>query len=162
MIEVVAAAIVFENRLLAFQRGASKYSYVANKFEFPGGKIKVNETQTDSLIRELKEELDLDIRVGEWITTVEHCYEDFSIRMYCYLVHLESFIGLLKEHVSYFHGSLEKAKQLDWIEADKSNFGYLRDKLPTYILLMKSWRGCIHGSSSITMMHQPVFCRSLC
>ena len=42
MIEVVAAVIVFENRLLAFQRGASKYSYVANKFEFPGGKIKAN------------------------------------------------------------------------------------------------------------------------
>ena len=83
MIEVVAAVIVFENRLLAFQRGASKYSYVANKFEFPGGKIKGNETQTDSLIRELKEELNLDVRVGEWITTVEHCYEDFSIRMHC-------------------------------------------------------------------------------
>ena len=109
MIEVAAAVIVFENRLLAFQRGTSKYSYVANKFEFPGGKIEANETQTDSLIREMKEELDLNVRVGEWITTVEHCYEDFSIRMHCYLVHPESFIGLLKEHVSYFHGSLEEA-----------------------------------------------------
>ena len=91
----------------------------ANKFEFPGGKIKANETQTDGLIRELKEELDLDVRVGEWITTVEHCYKDFSIMMHCYLVHLESFIGLLNEHVRYFHGSLEEAKRLDWIEADK-------------------------------------------
>ena len=119
MIEVAAAVIVFENRLLAFQRGTSKYSYVASKFEFPGGKIEANETQTDSLIREMKEELDLNVRVGEWITTVEHCYEDFSIGMHCYLVHPESFIGLLKEHVSYFHGSLEEAKHLDWIEADK-------------------------------------------
>ena len=119
MIEVVAAIIVFENRLLTFQRGAPKYSCVANKFEFPGGKIKENEPQTDSLIRELQGELDLDVRVGECITTVQHSYEDFSIRMHCYLVHLESFIGLLKEHVSYFHGSLEDAKQLDWIEADK-------------------------------------------
>ena len=90
MIEVVAAAIVFENRLLAFQRGASKYSYVANRFEFPGGKVRKDEPQEDSLIRELKEELDLDIKVGEWITIVEHSYKDFSIRMHCYLVHLES------------------------------------------------------------------------
>ena len=113
MIEVVAAAIVFENRLPAFQRGASKYSYVANRFEFPGGKVRKDEPQEDSLIRELKEELDLDIKVGEWITTVGHSYKDFSIRMHCYLVHLESFTGLLKEHISYFHGSLEEARQLD-------------------------------------------------
>ena len=119
MIEVVAAVIVFENRLLAFQRGGSKYSYVANKFEFPGGKVRKDEPREDSLIRELSEELDLDIKVGEWITIVEHSYKDFSIRMHCYLVHLESFTGLLKEHISYFHGSLEDARQLDWIEVDK-------------------------------------------
>ena len=120
MIEIVAAAIVFENRLIAFQRGASKYSYVANRFEFPGGKVRKDEPQEDSLIRELKEELDQDIKVGEWITTVGHSYKDFSIRMHCYLVHLESFTGLLKEHISYFHGSLENARQLDWIEANNS------------------------------------------
>ena len=119
MIEVVAAAIVFENRLPAFQRGASKYSYVANRFEFPGGKVRKDEPQEDSLIRELKKELDLDTKVGEWITIVEHSYKDFSIRMHCYLEDLESFTGLLKEHISYFHGSLEDARQLDWIEVDK-------------------------------------------
>jgi 8-oxo-dGTP diphosphatase len=119
MIEVVAAVIVFQNRLLAFQRGDSKYSYVANKFEFPGGKVRKDEPRADSLIRELREELDLDIRVGEWITTVEHEYQDFSIRMHCYLVHLESFTGILKEHISFFHGSLDEARNLDWIEADK-------------------------------------------
>ncbi len=69
MIEVVAAVIVFESRILAFQRGDSKYSYVANKFEFPGGKMRKDEPREDSLIRELREELDLDIKVGEWITT---------------------------------------------------------------------------------------------
>ena len=119
MIEVVAAVIVFENRLLAFQRGDSKYSYIANKFEFPGGKVRKDEPREDSLIRELKEELDLDIKVGEWLTTVEHEYQDFSIRMHCYLVHLESFTGQLKEHISYFHGSLDEARNLKWIEADK-------------------------------------------
>ena len=45
--------------------GDSKYRYVAIKFKFSGGKIKENELQTDSLIVELKEELDLDVRVGE-------------------------------------------------------------------------------------------------
>ena len=119
MIEVVAAVIVFENQLLAFQRGDSKYSYVANKFEFPGGKVRKDEPRENSLIRELKEELDLDIEVGEWITTVEHEYQDFSIRMHCYLVQLENFTELLKEHISYFHGSLDEVRNLDWIEADK-------------------------------------------
>ena len=119
MIEVVAAVIVCENRLLAFQRGNSKYIYVENKFEFPGGKMINDEPREDSLIRELREELDLDIKVGEWITTVEHEYEDFAIRMHCYIVHLESFTGILKEHISFFHGSLDEARNLDWIEADK-------------------------------------------
>ena len=119
MIEVVAAVIVFESRILAFQQGDSKYSSVANKFEFPGGKMRKDEPREDSLIRELREELDLDIKVGEWITTVEHEYPDFSIRMHCYLVHLESFTGILKEHISFFHGSLDEARNLDWIEADK-------------------------------------------
>ena len=125
MIEVVAAVIVFESRLLAFQRGDSKYSYVANKFEFPGGKVRKDEPREDSLIRELREELDLDIKVGEWITTVEHEYEDFAIRMHCYLVHLESFTGILKEHISFFHGSLGEARKLDWIEADKPTLDIL-------------------------------------
>ena len=119
MIEVVVAVIVFESRILAFQRGDSKYSYVANKFEFPGGKMRKDEPREDSLIRELREELDLDIKGGEWIKTVEHEYPDFSIRMHCYLVHLESFTGLLKEHISFFHGSLDEARNLKWIEADK-------------------------------------------
>ena len=83
------------------------------------GRVRKDEPREDSLIRELREELDLDIKVGEWITTVEHEYQDFSIRMYCYLVHLESFTGLLKEHISFFHGSLDEARNLDWIEADK-------------------------------------------
>ncbi len=116
---MVAAVIVFESRILVFQRGDSKYSYVVNKFEFPGGKMRKDEPREDSLIRELREELDLDIKVGEWITTVEHEYPDFSIRMHCYLVHVESFNGLLKEHISYFHGSLDEVRNLDWIEADK-------------------------------------------
>ena len=128
MIEVAAAVIVFENLLLAFQRGDSKYSYVAKKFEFPGGKVRKDEPREDSLIRELREELDLDIKVGEWITTVEHEYEDFSIRMHCYLVHLENFTGLLKEHISFFHGPLDEARNLDWIEADKPILDILESK----------------------------------
>ena len=128
MIEVAAAVIVFENLLLAFQRGDSKYSYVAKKFEFPGGKVRKDEPREDSLIRELREELDLDVKVGEWITTVEHEYEDFSIRMHCYLVHLENFTGLLKEHISFFHGPLDEARNLDWIEADKPILDILESK----------------------------------
>ena len=81
----------------------SKYRYVAIKFKFSGGKIKENELQTDSLIVELKEELDLDVRVGEWITIMENRCKNFSIKMHCYLVQLESSSFLLKRNVNYSH-----------------------------------------------------------
>ena len=81
--------------------GDSKYRYVAIKFKFSGRKIKENELQTDSLIVELKEELD--VRVGEWITIMENRCKDFSIKMHCYLVQLESSNFLLKRNVNYSH-----------------------------------------------------------
>jgi 8-oxo-dGTP diphosphatase len=119
MIEVVAAVIELDKKLLAFKRGASKYEYVSYKYEFPGGKVESNENFTEALSRELSEELGLNAKVGQFVATVEHTYPDFSIKMHCYLVHLETFDGELKEHVDYSHVSLQDAESLDWIEADK-------------------------------------------
>jgi 8-oxo-dGTP diphosphatase len=119
MIEVVAAIIELDKKLLAFKRGQSKYEYVAHKYEFPGGKVESEENLAQALSRELSEELGLAPEVGQFVTTVEHTYPDFSIKMHCFLVHLESFNGELKEHVDFSHVTLKEAESLDWIEADR-------------------------------------------
>jgi 8-oxo-dGTP diphosphatase len=127
-IEVVAAVIVYEKKILAFQRGLAKYDYVSYKFEFPGGKVEGNESFTEALKRELAEELGLDARVGEFITTVEHDYLDFSIKMHCYIVAIDFFNAELRDHVAYAHVSLSEADNLDWIEADRPVLKLLKDK----------------------------------
>jgi 8-oxo-dGTP diphosphatase len=119
LIEVVAAVIELNGKLLAFKRGASKHAYVANKFEFPGGKVEEGENFEMALARELTEELGLRAKVSNHITTVTHTYPDFSIKMHCYLVRLQSYDGTLREHADYAHVSLVDALTLDWIEADK-------------------------------------------
>ena len=127
MVEVVAAVIEYQNKLLAFQRGAAKYTYVANKFEFPGGKVERGEDLRAALTRELIEELDLQAEVCDFITTVEYTYPDFSIKMHCFLVHLDDFSGTLREHISYAHVTLSSADDLDWIEADRPVLEVLRE-----------------------------------
>jgi 8-oxo-dGTP diphosphatase len=119
MIEVVAAIIELDKKLLAFKRGQSKYEYVAHKYEFPGGKVENEENLAHALSRELSEELGLTAEVGQFVTTVEHTYPDFSIKMHCFLVHIDSFNGELKEHADFSHVTLKEADNLDWIEADR-------------------------------------------
>ena len=60
-IEVVAAIIQNNNQILCVQRGPSKYAYVSHKYEFPGGKVEAGETKEQAIIREIKEELHIDI-----------------------------------------------------------------------------------------------------
>ena len=61
MIEVVAAIIELDKKLLAFQRGSSKHSYVSNKFEFPGGKVEPGETLEGAVVREVFEEVGVNV-----------------------------------------------------------------------------------------------------
>ena len=127
-IEVAAAIIEYKGKLLAFQRGHSKYGYIANKFEFPGGKINAHETPQQALKRELKEELHLAAEIKEHIATVEHQYPDFQITMHSYLVNLKEFEGHLTEHLSYKHIFLNEAEKLDWIAADIPILSILKEK----------------------------------
>ena len=126
-IEVVAAVIVYERKLLAFQRGAAKFDYVSYKFEFPGGKVESGEDFRVALNRELNEELGLDAKVGNFVATIDHDYPDFSIKMHCYIVEIDAFDETLHDHVAYAHVSLSDADSLDWIEADRPILRLLRE-----------------------------------
>jgi len=78
MIEVSAAIIFVQNKILCLQRGKSKYNYVSYKYEFPGGKLNKGEDPVKALKREIKEELIIEIEVKEKFKTIFHEYPDFS------------------------------------------------------------------------------------
>jgi len=128
MIEVVAAVIEYEGKLLTFQRGPSKYKYISHKYEFPGGKVEDEEDHRTALARELQEELLLVVKVKGFIATIDHTYPDFSIKMHCFLVNIKEFDGRLIVHKSFAHVTLKEADNLDWVEADKPILKILRQE----------------------------------
>jgi len=119
-LDVAAAIIIYENRILCMQRKESNYSYISKKFEFPGGKVEKNESFENALTRELKEEMDIDVKVTKdnYFASISHNYPDFSLTMQAYIIHVKSSKFVMKEHLSYKW--LEKADllTLDWVAAD--------------------------------------------
>jgi 8-oxo-dGTP diphosphatase len=94
----VAAALIFEKgRLFVAKRGDCKYEYVAHKYEFPGGKIESGETGEECVKRELKEELDLDVKVGGMYACTTFEYPDFIITLTLFECEMLSRF-CLKEH----------------------------------------------------------------
>ena len=80
-VRVVAAVIQSDNKIFATRRG---YGEFKGGWEFPGGKIEPGETPQQALVREIKEELDTEIGVGELIETVEYDYPTFHLSMDCF------------------------------------------------------------------------------
>ena len=117
-IEVVAAIIIHNNRILCVQRGPNKYTYISKKFEFPGGKIEKGETYRTALIREIKEELKMDIETEEAFITVEHQYPDFHLTMHSYYCSCENSNLTLTEHIAYKWLQVDDLSNLDWAAAD--------------------------------------------
>jgi 8-oxo-dGTP diphosphatase len=117
-ITVVAALIRNQNLFLCTQRNYNKYEYISYKFEFPGGKVEAGETEKDALIREIKEELGLDIEVGDKYFTVDHTYPDFRLIMHSYLCKSLSAQIQLHEHLAFKWLPVEQFDDLDWAAAD--------------------------------------------
>jgi len=128
MIEVVAAIIKVENKFLCCQRDENKYKYISKKFEFPGGKVEKNETNEEALIREIKEELNLEIYINRFFATINYSYPDFDIKMHCFLCSLREFNIKLNDHISFELLDLESIQSLDWVPADLELIRLLKDE----------------------------------
>ena len=128
MIEVVAAIIKIENKFLCCQRDFNKFNYLSKKFEFPGGKVEEGETNEEALIREIKEELDLEISINRFFETINYSYPDFDIKMNCFLCSLKKFNIKLNDHISYKLLDLESLNSLDWVPADLELIRLLKNR----------------------------------
>jgi len=117
-LEVVAAIIIFNNKILCLKRGYSKFDYLANKYEFPGGKIEAKESEEAALKREIMEELDMEISISEKFLSVNHFYDDFEILMHSYICSSKDTKFKLNEHIDFKWLKINELSSLIWADAD--------------------------------------------
>lgn len=115
-IEVVAAVIRRGNEIFATQRG---YGEFKDWWEFPGGKMEAGETPEEALKREIREELDATIEVGELIQTVEWDYPSFHLTMHCFWCELACEALHLNEHEAAAWLSADNLGSVKWLPADR-------------------------------------------
>lgn len=113
-VNVVAGAIVSAGRLFATQRG---YGDWAGWWEFPGGKIEPGEAPEEALRRELREELALEVRVGEEVARVEYDYPKFHLSMRLFLCTPKG-EPTLREHSAARWLSKDELEAVRWLPAD--------------------------------------------
>lgn len=120
-INVVAAVICDDftrpTRVFSTQRGYGEYK---DGWEFPGGKVEPGETPEQALAREIREELDTEIEVGEYIDTIEYDYPAFHLSMRCYWCRVKNGKLVLKEHEAAKWLEKEQLDSVDWLPADIS------------------------------------------
>ena len=115
-IRVVAAIIVENDKIFATQRG---YGEFKGGWEFPGGKIEEGETPQQALVREIKEELDTEIEVGELVDRVEYDYPQFHLSMDCFLCKIKGGKLVLKEHEDAKWLERTELGSVEWLPADE-------------------------------------------
>lgn len=114
-IEVVAGVIKDGNKIFATQRG---YGDFKGGWEFPGGKMELGETPQQALARELKEELTVDVSVGDFICTVDYDYPKFHLTMHCFYCTVIGGELKLLEHEAAKWLEKENIRSVDWLPAD--------------------------------------------
>lgn len=128
VVAAIAKAVNEEGETIIFttQRG---YGEFKGGWEFPGGKIEPGETPEEALIREIKEELETEIRVGNLIDTIECDYPTFHLSMDCFWAEIASSNLVLKEHEAAKWLTKEELDLVDWLPADIT----LIDKIKQYM-----------------------------
>ena len=117
--KVVAAILIYDKKVLAFKRPYVKNKpHVSLKYEFPGGKIKKNETEVLALKRELKEELDLNVNNLKKYFKTSHEYIDYTVHLSFYTVNLNNLNFKLNFHSKYKIVDVKNLKILDWLDGD--------------------------------------------
>ena len=107
-IEVVAAVIIVDNKILCVQRNKTRFEYTSYRYEFPGGKVEKHETNEQALRREIREELLMDITIQRPFLTTQHAYPDFKPTREL----------TLTEHIDAKWMNVDLIATLDWAEAD--------------------------------------------
>jgi len=117
MIDVACAIIVnTDDTILVAQRSGEMS--LPLKMEFPGGKVEAGETATDCVVREIKEELNLDILPLSQLVPSVHAYPNFTIRLIPFICQMKGGEIRLKEHLAYAWLTPAKLLDLDWADAD--------------------------------------------
>ena len=114
-IKVVAAIIKKDNLILATKRG---YGDFKGMWEFPGGKIEPDESPEEALVREIKEELNVEIKVTEFIEKVEYDYPEFHLDMDCFFCEIVSGEVILNEHEDARWLAKDELDSVEWLPAD--------------------------------------------
>ena len=114
-VKVVAAVIRKGNKIFATERG---YGEFKDKWEFPGGKIESGESGPEALKREIREELDTIIEVGDYIDTIEYDYPTFHLSMECYWCSVVEGKLTLLEHENALWLDRDSLLSVEWLPAD--------------------------------------------
>lgn len=122
-VRVVAAVIRDGDRIFATARGYGEYK---GWWEFPGGKIEAGETPEEALVREIREELDTEIRVGELIDTIEYDYPTFHLSMDCFWAEVVAGRLVLKEAEDARWLTKETLESVQWLPADASLIEHIK------------------------------------
>ena len=127
-LEVVAAIIFFENKILATQRKFHKDAAFSYKFEFPGGKVENNEDKITALRRELLEELNLELTNFKHFASYNYSYDTDKIKLHFFISNANELKLTLKVHKAYKLVTVKKLSQLEWLAADYKVIKMLQSK----------------------------------